>query len=302
MKCNIQFIADLTQEVQNLQNTFEEELEILQKSIPKGTFENPINSCSDITQDGEYWIQTNNVNSPVQVYCDMARTCSCNDTGGWMRVVNLDMTDPNQQCPDEFRLVTRTTAPLRTCGKSGSTGCASTTFSVHGIEYSHVCGKLIGYQFGVPDGFFNYHDDLIHQRTIDSVYVEGCSLTHGQSPRHHIWSFAATASQLTPDAGNCPCARSSTTFTGTIPPFIGEDYFCDSGTNSDVFQFILFDEDPLWNGQGCATSSCCSFNSPPWFCKQLPQPTTDDIELRLCSNQGTADEDTPLEIVELYVK
>ena len=289
--------------MQNLQNTFEEELEILQNSIPKGTIENPVNSCSDIPQggpSGEYWIQTNNAKSLNQVYCDMTRTC-CNATGGWMRVANLDMTDPNQQCPDEFRLVTRTTAPLRTCGHTGSAGCVSTTFPVHGIEYSHVCGKLIGYQFGFPDGFANY--ELYHQMTIDSVYVEGCSLTYGRSPRHHIWSYAASGNQFSPDSGNCPCARPDTTFTGSIPPFIGQDYFCDSGSTIEGYHFILFDEDPLWNGQGCVgTSACCSFNNPPWFCKQLPQATTDDIELRLCGNQGTADEDTPLETIQLYIK
>ena len=101
-----------------------------------------------ITQDspsGEYWIQTNNTNSPVQVYCDMNRTC-CSTTGGWTRVANLDMTDPSQQCPDGFRLVNRTT-----CGRTEPAGCVSTTFLVHGIEYSHFCGRVIGYQDKLPE-------------------------------------------------------------------------------------------------------------------------------------------------------
>ena len=49
-------------------------------------------------------------------------------------------------------------------------------------------------------------------------------------------------------------------------------------------------------------STCCSFNNPPWFCKELPQPTRDDIELRLCADQATSDEDTPLEVVEIYIQ
>ena len=69
-----------------------------------GTINNPASSCSDISQDrpsGEYWIATDSTSSPVQVYCDMNRTsCSCNTAGGWMRVANLDMTDPNQNCPE----------------------------------------------------------------------------------------------------------------------------------------------------------------------------------------------------------
>ena len=29
--------------------------------------------------------------------------------------------------------------------------------------------------------------------------------------------------------------------------------------------------DPLWDGEGCdETNTCCDFNSPPWFCKDLP--------------------------------
>ncbi len=68
-----------------------------------GTINNPASSCSDISQDrpsGQYWIATD-TSSRVQVYCDMDRTsCSCNTAGGWMRVANLDMTDPNQNCPE----------------------------------------------------------------------------------------------------------------------------------------------------------------------------------------------------------
>ena len=134
---------DFTQEVRYLNNTVQQqglELRTISRYL-RGTIEYPASSCSDIAQNslsGEYWIQNNNTNSPVQVYCDMtSRNCSCNTTGGWTRVASLDMTDPSQQCPGGFRLVTRTTAPLRTCGRPGPAGCVSTTFSVHRIEYSH---------------------------------------------------------------------------------------------------------------------------------------------------------------------
>ena len=73
-----------------------------------------------------------------------------------MRVADLDMTDPNQNCPAEFRLVTRTSAPLRTCGRPGPVGCVSTTFPTYGVEYSHVCGRVIGYQDGTPGAFGLY--------------------------------------------------------------------------------------------------------------------------------------------------
>ena len=61
--------------------------------------------------------------------------------------------------------------------------------------------------------------------------------------------------------------------------------------------------DPLWDGSGCGpTSSCCGFNNPPRFCKQLPQPTTDEIEMRVCVDVPTSNEDVALETVEIYVQ
>ena len=92
------------------------------------------------------------------------------------------------------------------------------------------------------------------------------------------------------------------TYTGVVPPFIGQDYFCETGSRQAFSYNTFYTDDPLWDGQGCGgTSTCCEFNNPPWFCKQLPQPTTDDIELRLCSDQSIGDEDTPIEIAEIYV-
>ena len=266
---------------------------------PIGTFENPASSCSDIPKNspsGEYWIQTSSSNSPVQVYCDMNRTCTCSDTtGGWMRVANLDMTDPSQQCPDGFTIVT---SPLRTCGRSVPIGCVSTTFPAHGIEYSQVCGRIIGYQYASPDAFNSFHND--NTLTIDGAYVDGLSLTHGQSPRQHIWTFAAALDETQASQYSCSCTIPELRYTGVVPPFIGQDYFCETGSRN-AWQTIFYDDDPLWNGQGCGgTSTCCSFNNPPWFCKVLPQPTTDDIELRLCVDQNA--ESTPIEIIEIYVK
>ena len=84
---------------------------------------------------------------------------------------------------------------------------------------------------------------------------------------------------------------------------MGGDYFCESGANStaESVQCMLYPDDPLWDGEGCsASSTCCSFNSPPYFTKQLPSPTTDDIEARLrCFHSS---EDTAIEFIELYVQ
>ena len=60
---------------------------------------------------------------------------------------------------------------------------------------------------------------------------------------------------LTPYAYSCPCAQ----YQGAAaPPFVGEDYFCESGNNSPYgLEWNL--DDPLWDSQGCASgSTCCS--------------------------------------------
>ena len=65
--------------------------------------------------------------------------------------------------------------------------------------------------------------------------------------------------------------------------------------------FALQTTDPLWDGKGCGpTNSCCSFNSPPWFARDLSSPTTDNIEMRVC--RPNTDGSTPIEIVELYIQ
>ena len=270
---------------------------------------NPVRSCSDVppgSPSGDYWIQTNGTCNPVSVYCDMNRTsCSCNTTGGWMRVANLDMTDPNQNCPGELQnqLFNTTSGPLRICGRPGPAECVSATFQTHGVEYSHVCGRVIGYQNKSPDAFAQ-DGSLLRGNTTDSIYVDGVSLTHGQSPRQHIWTFVGALDEKKPvSVYNCPCTNTDIPYTGTIPSFVGQDYFCDTGSSGLLRHDVFFPEKPLWDGQGCGGSStCCEFNSPPWFCKQLPQPSTDDIELRICGTEHTDNEDTPIEQVEIYIR
>ena len=255
-----------------------------------GSLNNPAISCRDLYYDahqsGFYWIKTANVSrEPVIMYCDMERACCGNTSSGWMRVANLNMTDPTQQCPDEFKLITRTQQPLHTCGRpDGRSGCISTTFPVHGIQYSRVCGRIVGYQYGATAAF--YHGWL----GIDSYYIDGISLTHGQSPRQHIWSFASALGEQNSYSGYiCPCTRPGSG-APEPPSFVGNDYFCDTANRGSAYNWgFLYADDPLWNGQGCGgTSTCCEFNSPLWFCKQLPQPTTDDIELRICKQRQSS--------------
>ena len=143
-------------------------------------------SCKEILQlapqspSGLYWIRGTD-NGPKHMYCDMEKSCK-GVAGGWMRLASIDMTDTTSNCPSGLRTLT---SPRRLCAKNiAGAGCSSVVFPVEGVQYSRVCGKIIGYQDGTPDAFYAYNHR--GQTTIDSHYVEGISLTHGTSPRKHI--------------------------------------------------------------------------------------------------------------------
>ena len=204
----------------------------------------------------------------------------------------LDMTDPNTDCPDGW-----TTLVERLCAKVHNTAfvCESVFFPVIGGEYTRVCGTIRAYQLGGTYAFQRYHNGDIS--TIDSPYVDGVSLTHG-NPQQHIWTFAAGDMEELPDRHDvCSC---DATVNITIPQFVGGDYFCESGKNLTYHPYFAA-ADPLWDGEGCtSTSTCCEFNNPPYFIKQLSSPTDDIIEARLCHYDGIGG--TRIEFMELYVK
>ena len=223
---------------------------------------------------------------------------TCNGTPGWKRIAFINMTDASYNCPTGLNL---TSYSKRTCGASHTTngGCSSTTFSVGDLPYSRVCGRIRGYQFGVTSAFYNY------TQGIDSYYVDGVSLTHGGAgSRQHIWTFAAGAPEV--DTGllpyKCPCDAHD--YNSSLPAFVEDDFFCESGVNSAWSgQVILYSDDILWDGQDCTSNStCCQFNNPPWFTKNLNSATTDDIELRICTYDLPRYADVPLEFIELYVQ
>ena len=225
---------------------------------------------------------------------------TCGGTGGWRRVVYLDMTDSSTACPSGWQL---TGYSKRTCGRAsgGQNTCDSVTFPVSGGQYSSVCGRIKAYQWGATHAFLNYH--LGTRTTINGAYVDGVVVTHG-SPQQHIWTFAAGVSEDNPNRDwVCPCDADHTI---RIPPFVGNDYFCESGVNErwDYSRHrTLHSNDPLWDGENCLSSStCCSLHNPPYFVKQLPTPTADDIEARICLYYTSYNANIAVELIELYVR
>ena len=145
--------------------------------------------------------------------------------------------------------------------------------------------------------------------TTEAAYVSGLSVTHGPAgSRQHIWTFAAALDEQDPtynELYNCPCTNTSVTWPYQLPSFIGNDYFCDTGNRGPGYNLTAFyPNDPLWDGEGCGSAStCCEFNTPPWFCKSLPQPTSDDLELRLCNYlEYDNGEDKLIYLVDIFIK
>ena len=272
----------------------------------------PASSCSALPADstsGHYWIRPVTGQPAVRLYCDFDGACGCDGASStWTRVAFLDMSNPNHRCPDGWKRASPRS--VRACTGKGLLRhaiCNSAFFSTHQLSYSRVCGRVIAYQHGIPDAF----NELVFHGVasfINSTYVDGVSITHGSvGSREHIWTFAAARGDVDTDVGDnglCDCSNSNPWPYLNDLGFVGNDYFCDTAsheTTVNVTSTDFYPDDPLWDGAGCSgTSTCCEFNNPPWFCQTLPQPTTDDLEVRICHIRGP--EDTPIEVVELYVQ
>ena len=242
-----------------------------------------VTSCEDIKNKWPWatsgWYK---ISSEV-VYCYMGDRC--NMAGPWRRVLYLDMTDPSQTCPYGFRIYSSN--GTRTCGRpAGGGSCVDTISPTSSLFYSKICGRVIGYQFGSPDG--------LQGGTINDIYVDGVSVTRG-NPRQHIWTFI---NQYNDEQNQCPCSGG-----GSNPSFIGNDYTCETALIGGWTQ-VLYTDDPIWDGHGCTNTEtdCCLLPNVPWFYKDVGSTTTDYIELRTCGNQHTNDEDTTVAIYEIYVQ
>ena len=301
-------IQELSEQMNRGFSTIDGNIQLLNASIEniKSSSESvPSRSCAALppsSPSGYYWITASD-GSAVRVYCDMTRSCG-GVTGGWMRVAELDMTNSSQPCPGGLSL--RNDSDIRTCEITSGASCSSVNFSLPPLQYSRVCGKILAYQVGSTDAFGTHAGPGVRVRnpTIEQNYVDGISLTHGH-PRQHIWTFAAALDEVgTFPSLNCRCTNTNQARRTTVPPaFVGGDYFCDTGSDGQFRNSLFYGDDPLWDGAGCGPQNiCCSFNNPPWFYKQLPQPTSDDIEMRVCRDEEVGNENVPIEIIELYVQ
>ena len=213
----------------------------------------------------------------------------------WRRIAYFDTT-LGHPCPSGLRTFTNTTTNQTACGTTpGQKLRISMNFSTGG-SYTNVCGRVRGYVFDDIGGFYHYRSN--GQRTIDSNYVDGISITKG-SPRQHLWSYAVGLSETYNHAYfACPCARSDYN-PSWIPDFVGNNYYCESAFVGRRTKIVAW-EDPLWDGQGCHISGnrCCDRYG--WFHRQVP-PSSDDVEVRWCKYWPSSISDILTDQIEIWV-
>ena len=255
----------------------------------------PAKSCQDIFQtdhtciSGYYLITQGQY--PTLTYCEAPRHL-CGLRGNWRLVAYINMNEQGAMCPPELQEVRNSATNKRACGRKVDSQCSSIVYNTGTKNYTDVCGIVKGYQFGMMNAF---GPEYFYPYGIDGPYVDGISITRG-SPRQHLWSYAV---RMDENHGEfCPCANIPG-LRVSIPSFVDNHYYCESGFVNRTQGKTAW-EDPLWDGEGCtiAENQCCDRYG--WFHRDT-SPTTDNIEVRWCSNHPRTKEDVYTDLVEIWV-
>jgi len=110
----------------------------------------------------------------------------CGNSAGWMRVAELDA---NNCSPGLTHAITNS---ANTCVVTeDNAGCTEIIYPVYNIRYTHITGRIRGYQVRSLDGFVSYNNRIPRPNiftNLNNNYLDGVSIsTNGQ----HVWSFAA---------------------------------------------------------------------------------------------------------------
>ena len=230
---------------------------------------------------GLYKIMPEDALTPTKAYCSYQSLSGRNEW--WRRVAYLNTSESGQvQCPSG--LETRKESPSSCRRAVEESGCSSVYFDPGNTPYSRVGGRVRARQFGQPDGFQDFNGPRFRgQVSLEDNYVDGISLTYGdEGNRTHIWTFAASVNTRRDGCAVCDRER---------PDFIGDHYSC------EVVKLCyreVCNSNQLWDGGQCVGGES--------FFRDLPEPTTEQIEMRVCREQDRFDEDILVTEIELYVQ
>ena len=260
-----------------------------------------VNSCDELKKNdptlksGNYKLRIGG--KDVAVYCHMGELCGT--VGGWTRLGHLKMSSASKKCPNEqFSYINK--GELHLCRiKSDKMGCATASYSSHGIKYSTICGYARGYQKGQTQAFNNY-------RSPYGNYLDGVGIIrYNKSTRkeNHVWSYASGRNEKSQGSSACPCNKGASK-KSEPPSFVGSNYYCESGTSINypgVGRF--YSQDPLWDGKGFNNRERpCRKGMMPYFKRTYGSATTDYIIVKLCRTGAKRVRDVYLKGYGVFVK
>ena len=252
--------------------------------------EEPVGTIYDAESCSELWKKYNvstgkynlRINGSIakNVQCYMMKFCNIMD--GW---TSMGLMRAFNGCRPSFIL--NENHSNECTRKKSAPGCAGITFPSHRIEYTTICGIVLGYQKGRTGGFYK-------NKSINEAYLDGVSITRFvDGERVHVYSFAAGRDEQRNIQRCCPCkARPRGIY---VPSFVGNNYICESGSSDKPSRHKTYRNDFLWDEWGihyreaaCQPPRLSPFHDPPGlpyghFLVSVPA-TTSDLELRLCGN------------------
>ena len=243
-----------------------------------------VNSCDELKKkhstlkSGNYKLRIGGKDVPV--YCHMGELCGI--TGGWTRLGHLKMSSDHKTCPNEqFSYINK--GGLHLCRiKSDKAGCATTSYSSHGIKYSTICGYAKGYQKGAPVGFDT------NTKALSLPYLDGVSFQRfdvSTTKREHVWSYACGLGDKAINKFVCPCNAKAPEDVKQ-PSFVGKNYYCESAIDEFSSYADFFPKDPLWDGKGFENfEGPCRKDMMPYFKRTYTSPITDVISVKLCRTE-----------------
>ena len=227
-------------------------------------------------------------NTSIDRYCSTTITLFCNGIPGrWKRIAYLNTYENLVMCPDGFEVRSDTSNPPLCRRTDTIAGCSSVIYPSNGVSYSQVCGTVQVHPEGSPDSFLSVNHRIPRNgQSVNQNYVDGVSLTYGDSPnRNHIWTYTA-AITVRDDRRGCDICDFMK------PSFIGTDFTCYTAYCDDLNNCY---PSTLW---GNASQQCLGNET---FYRQLSESTTDNVEMRVCRDQDRSDEDILISYVEIYV-
>ena len=257
-----------------------------------------VKSCDELRQKYKKEMGTYNLRfggKTISVYCYMDTLCGVE--GGWTNIGHFLVTN-TMNCPNSaFKALKKKVhgAQQYFCArKDPAPGCTTVAIPSRGIAYTRVCGLVGASQKGQTGGFYA-------TKSINEAYLDGVSITRiADGKRKHVMSLAAGYSEQASRKKACPC---NTGAKGGAPPlFVGNDYYCESGSSNEPDADTIYSNDVLWDRDSYQyLEKGCKKPMMPYFFHKITPKTTNNFELRLCRNIHANEGEVLLQGYEIYV-